>query len=539
MKARLAAAVVPVLLSVAGAGHAQAVRIGANHRVGDDGFVAAHHRAFGAGDGEAERMHAHLTYIRARLGAQPATRPELAAKRAELLGYLDEYIAKGVTPKNAHLPWRTPVFIDDDGAICAVGYLLERSVGRAVPETIARAHRYAYLEEIAAAIPDVRDWIAASGFSLEELASIQPGYAAPVASTWGPWNLATDRLPDGPYAASGDDGETTGAIAHGQMVGAWTRRNADKRLVGKGTFVAGRGTWTSLYEDGKTMAEGPFVASEPDGAWRFYHRSGNLAAEGPFVHGVRAGAWRFFYDTKAETPIAEGSFRGRAIAGPWRHYDANGRLLATSDDVSSSAWRGGFGHYLLDIVPGADHVHHWVHQGDIQGDHHRLDLVSDGSEPIFVKFETGEGYDADGHKLTRREGGAAGWVSSDCHWNRTRKRLAHAFDLVTLHGLTSHDRYRDSDESCDAPQPVAASRAKHLDAMFASIVAVRARSPEFVRKLALGESSDPAEVGKVADLGNVLASTMTWYVEWPHVDGRFLAVFATLPGYGIRTDGAS
>lgn len=30
-------------------------------------------------------------------------------------------------------------------AICAVGYLIERSVGRALPERIAAAHRHAFL----------------------------------------------------------------------------------------------------------------------------------------------------------------------------------------------------------------------------------------------------------------------------------------------------------------------------------------------------------------------------------------------------------
>jgi hypothetical protein len=33
------------------------------------------------------------------------------------------------------------------------------------------------------------------------------------------------------------------------------------------------------------------------------------------------------------------------------------------------------------------------------------------------------------------------------------------------------------------------------------------------------------------DLTKVLAENMTWYVEWPHVDGRFIALFRTLPGY--------
>src|SRR5262249_11611789 len=153
--------------------------------------------------------------------------------------------------------------------------------------------RYDLLEDIAAAMPEVRDWIAASGFTLEELASIQPGYMAPFASTWHAWDLGKNPLADGRYDVSTDDVATTGTIHDGKMDGRWTRKNHDDKIVGQGTFTAGAGTWKSLYEDGKTMAEGAFAQNRPDGLWRFYHPSGNLAAQGHFENGVRAGAWRF------------------------------------------------------------------------------------------------------------------------------------------------------------------------------------------------------------------------------------------------------
>jgi hypothetical protein len=95
------------------------VRPGANHHLGDDSFVARFGRLPTMADDEHVRMKVHLEFVRAWLAAQPATRPELAARRTELLGYLDDYIAHGVTPTNAHLPWRTAVFIDDAGAIGA------------------------------------------------------------------------------------------------------------------------------------------------------------------------------------------------------------------------------------------------------------------------------------------------------------------------------------------------------------------------------------------------------------------------------------
>lgn len=156
-----------------------ALRSGANHHVGDESFIDAFGRAPTPHDSERVRMTTHLQHVRDWLASRPATRPELAAKRAAILAAFDAYIAKGTTPKNSNLPWRTPVFIDEEGTICAVGYLIESSVGRALPEKIALAHRYDFIETIAADMPEVAAWVRDSGFTLEEIGSIQPAYWSP------------------------------------------------------------------------------------------------------------------------------------------------------------------------------------------------------------------------------------------------------------------------------------------------------------------------------------------------------------------------
>ena len=511
-------------------------REGANHHLGDDGFVAQLHRRPGPGDSEALRMKEHLVEIRARLAARPATRPELAPTRAAMLGYLDDYIARGITPRNEALPWRSPVFIDDDGAICAVGYLVERSAGRPMAEAIAAAHRYAFLEDIAASMPPVREWIDASGLSLEELASIQPGYMAPEASTWHAWDKDTKPATDGPVAID-FEGQAKGSFRNGRMDGAWTRTNADGSVVGQGVLRAGAGTWRASYANGARMAEGPYADNRPHGEWRFYHPSGHLAAVGRFERGVRSGFWQFFQDKPTRVPIAEGSFAGDRVDGTWRHYDAGGKLLAVSSEVTPALWRGSFGGHLLDVLPGADGVHHWVHEGDIDGDTWRLDMLADGSEIIYQRFGSDVAYDAHGHRLVRVE--EEGWTESDCGWSAARVRTAAHGDLVTLHGYFFRDQRGggDGDEKCSAPRLVSVQRSQHLDAMLASTSRVRAVSPGFVQQLVLGdrtvEDADVDETAKAGagDLAKILAASMAWYVEWPHVDGRFIAVFKTLPGF--------
>jgi hypothetical protein len=432
MRRWIAAVVLPLSLTLGGTSHALApgdlergFREGANHHRGDDSFAALYGRLPGPGDGEALRMHAHFTHVRSWLGSRDATKPELAARRREILGYLDEYIAKGTTPTNAHVPWRTPVFIDDHGTICAVGYLIERTVGRPLAERIAHEHRYNLLEDIAAAMPEVRAWVESSGFTLEELASVQPGYIAP--ATWDARDVA--------------DG-----------VAAWKPVDLPTEETS--------GTWRSAYPNGQRLAQGRFVHKRPTGTWRFFHPSGNLAARGNFVDGVRDGEWQFFHDAKEPIPKAVGSWSGGTLIEDWRHYDSSGKLVAVARPTSPTPFRGAG--FLTTVLPGTDRVRQWVHQGFVAGTRHRLDYLADGTEQLFVNDTADIAYDAGGHKLARAEGGA--WQSSDCHWNRVRRVSAQSGDVVTLHGLTF-----DQTERCDDPRPIPDARAKHIEAMLRSL----------------------------------------------------------------------
>jgi len=174
------------------------LREGANHHIGNESFVAKFGREPRPGDAEGVRMKTHLQHVHDWLAARPATRPELAAKRDAILAALQKYIAKGTTPRNTDLPWRTPVFIDEAGTICAVGYLIESTAGRALPEKIATSHRYDFIEDIARDMPEVQKWIADSGLTLEEIQTIQPAYEEPAVKGWRSWDLVKYRPVDGP-----------------------------------------------------------------------------------------------------------------------------------------------------------------------------------------------------------------------------------------------------------------------------------------------------------------------------------------------------
>src|SRR5688572_7963817 len=98
------ALVIASVLCAATATMAAPFRDGANHHLGADSFVVAHGRPPDSADGEKVRMRTHLAFVSDTLSARAATHPTLAERRAELIGYLDDYIAKDITPKNTRLP---------------------------------------------------------------------------------------------------------------------------------------------------------------------------------------------------------------------------------------------------------------------------------------------------------------------------------------------------------------------------------------------------------------------------------------------------
>jgi len=543
MRSILALVVVVAMSSI---GAADGIRPGANHHLGDDSFVAAFGRPPTDADPEPVRMHVHLAYVRALLAARPATSASLEGRRAELLGYLDDYIAAGTTPHNTYVARRSPVFIDADGRICAVGYLIERSVGRALPERIAAEHRLSYLEDIAAAMPEVRAWVASSGFSLEELASIQPGYTGPDVQHRNGWDK--EARPDGAYHEVTAGYSIDGTFKRGQMVGVWKRTSEKGVLVGTGTFKAGAGTWKSLRADGGVLAQGPFANSRASGTWKFFHPSGRLAATGPMKKGKRAGTWTFFYDEPGKVKLASGQFEDGEVIGGWKHFDPKGQLVATAIGHS---W-GDDGLTLI-IQPGADGVRHEITQGEPANDR-RLDAFYLGDEKLYVARDAM--YDARGNKL-ERSGDA--WTARACKWDAKQKRAAAAGATGRLYHLIGRQSW---DEAANAPKPeecaavatpVPAKRAAKLSAMLASTKTLHAPIPVW----SVGESdpgpedaSDPSEDVAATDAGafqeppvrsivednpvdmtTMLADHMKWYMEWPHIDDTFVAVYATMPGY--------
>jgi hypothetical protein len=539
------------------------LRQGANHHIGDESFIAKFGRPPSASDSEGVRMTTHLQHVHDWLASRPPTRPELAPQRLAILQALERYIDKGTTPRNYDLPWRTPVFIDEEGTICAVGYLIESTVGRELPEKIARSHRYDFIEDIAQDMPEVQQWIADSGLTLDEIQTIQPAYDEPPVNEWRSWDLVKFRPADGPSTRYG-----SGNFKRGNMDGEWKVLGGadDKVVVGKGTMKRGHGEWTSFYVTGEKLAEGRYDANQPDGAWRMFHRSGRLAAEGSYAHGTRVGKWRFYYDNDAKTPMAIGRFGGDgSVVGTWHHFDSDGKLLARSWTETPSQWEddnigvnGGEGS-VLDVRPGKDGVHHVIHQGtpghDVEMNEFALEMFDKGGERLYISRALGAEtwYGADGAKLVHADDGT--WSATSCHWSAMRKQIAAEGDVARLDGVLSnaamlrahaaqkekYEALKDNGPVCHGEVAISRERAARLDELLASRETIRAATPQVVRDIILDQEEDVASADgeddyakkkrlENSDLARMLAGNMAMYIEWPHIDRRFKQVYATMAG---------
>lgn len=129
---------------------------------------------------EQVRLQTHLLYVEALLRSSDVTHlnPTQLQHRALVLNLLHEYTIKGIFPVNTvYSGERRPCFIDDNGNICAVGFLIEQTAGRETAEKINENHQYDYLLDMQE--PAIEAWADQYGLTLRECAMIQPSYGPP------------------------------------------------------------------------------------------------------------------------------------------------------------------------------------------------------------------------------------------------------------------------------------------------------------------------------------------------------------------------
>jgi len=146
----------------------------------DESYIVACGRLPENGGNEQERIQIHLSYVEQLLRSVSTTNLDRnqQANRSSILDLLHQYWKAGIFPTNCDYPGeRKPCFIDADGNICAVGYLIEKTKGRELAEAINAKYQYEFLLDMEERA--IEEWACEFGLSLEECAMIQPTYGPP------------------------------------------------------------------------------------------------------------------------------------------------------------------------------------------------------------------------------------------------------------------------------------------------------------------------------------------------------------------------
>jgi hypothetical protein len=94
--------------------------------------------------------------------------------REQLLDALHSYWESEAFPINTQLTYRNPVFIDEQNNYCAVGHLIKASGNDVIAREIAATENFAFVKAIEH--PQLLAWANNAGFTVDELAWIQPSY---------------------------------------------------------------------------------------------------------------------------------------------------------------------------------------------------------------------------------------------------------------------------------------------------------------------------------------------------------------------------
>lgn len=147
---------------------------------------------------EQTRIHLHLKYVESRLRAESTEHlsENTAQNRADVLNLLQYYTNRNTFP-TLPKPFdsRQPCFIDDRGIPCAVAYLISATAGSEVAAQINSQHRFEYILDMNE--PIIEKWAQEYGFTLYELAMIQPTYSyikTPIVEPIEPIDLELPRI---------------------------------------------------------------------------------------------------------------------------------------------------------------------------------------------------------------------------------------------------------------------------------------------------------------------------------------------------------
>lgn len=210
---------------------------------------------------EVARIRTHLMRVEEELLSADVRHLSLAQRenRAHNIEVLRAYRNRGVFPHNHQVAGdRVPVFIDEHGTHCAVGFLIAQSGREELAQRIAHERNLARVPDLVD-IPELVEWLDDAGLTIDEAARIQPAY--------GDWPGAPNSL----RTSSGYPTYTAVNVAVGGAAALWNivadRRGGAWWAPGAAGIGAGAGglvvaaMGASLQDDSSDIETGAIIAN--------------------------------------------------------------------------------------------------------------------------------------------------------------------------------------------------------------------------------------------------------------------------------------
>ncbi|GAB4494270.1 MAG: hypothetical protein OHK0019_20170 [Saprospiraceae bacterium] len=187
-----------------------------------------------------ERIQKHLELVEKELRAREMSSLSTSqqANRLRHLDVLHGYWQTGLFPTNHYHTKRQPYFRDNFNVLCAVGFLMWEDGQHDIVNKINFENNYAFIAELAVKYPELETWAKENGFTLNELAWIQPNYepSLPKMENWG---NGGGLNPGGRINVMAKDDDETRLFVAGQF-SSIDGLNANNIAVWDGT------TWSTL-----------------------------------------------------------------------------------------------------------------------------------------------------------------------------------------------------------------------------------------------------------------------------------------------------
>jgi len=311
-------------------------------------------------DNDEDRIAYHLQLVveSLRQTTQENVSKKALRKRTHLLEQLAVYASSKRFPTNSFHPTRQPCFIDKQGTHCAVGYLMSVSGHEALAQHISQQYNYSYIHDMP--VEEISPWAKEYGFSIDELAWIQPGYSPQ--ETYSAFPNGPNGTIDHMVLDSGNNrlilagafSEIGGTpcnriasfsagsfscidfIVNGQINGVLSKNNV--------IYVVG----AILLNNGVTVP----MASFENGIWTYYNPPGQSTAEGTLIFSIQQPNHIGVGLRYASKPTEESVWYVSSNNSWNKKFTVNGSINAHTSTGSDLFFGGSFDTATVKLLPG-------------------------------------------------------------------------------------------------------------------------------------------------------------------------------------------